>query len=99
MSVCFLVGCRSTWGFVAGKTQTYLPWDSWQRPHVLIRPPAWFHAIYHPDGMPYRQREVELIHELTATSNMTGKTGDRSEERTAKTLAADYFGSPVAFVP
>jgi hypothetical protein len=19
------------WGFVAGKTQTYLPWDSWQR--------------------------------------------------------------------
>ncbi len=20
------------WGFVAGKTQTYLPWDSWQRP-------------------------------------------------------------------
>ncbi len=23
------------WGFVAGKTQTYLPWDSWQRPYVL----------------------------------------------------------------
>ena len=22
------------WGLVAGKSQTYLPWDSWQRPYV-----------------------------------------------------------------
>ena len=22
------------WGFVAGKTQTHLPWDSWQKPYV-----------------------------------------------------------------
>ncbi|HYK35595.1 cellulase family glycosylhydrolase [Alloacidobacterium sp.] len=56
-----------SWGFVAGKTQTYLPWDSWQRPYVLIQPTVWFHDIFHPDGTPYRQREVELIHDL-ATS-------------------------------
>jgi hypothetical protein len=62
------------WGFVAGKTQTYLPWDSWQRPYVLLRPTVWFHDIYHPDGTPYRAREVELIHELTASVNKPGSS-------------------------
>lgn len=56
------------WGFVAGKTQTYLPWDSWQRPYVLTQPTVWFHDIFHADGKPYRQREVDLIRELTASS-------------------------------
>jgi hypothetical protein len=49
------------WGFVAGKTQTYLPWDSWQRPYVLEKPPVWFHDIFYPDGTPYRRREAEII--------------------------------------
>ncbi|HEX4156569.1 MAG TPA: 1,4-beta-xylanase [Acidobacteriaceae bacterium] len=53
------------WGLVAGKTQTYLPWDSWQRPYVLIQPPIWFHDVFHKDGRPYRQREVDLMRELT----------------------------------
>jgi hypothetical protein len=53
------------WGLVAGKTQTYLPWDSWQRPYVTIQPTIWFHDVFHPDGTPYRQQEVDLIRELT----------------------------------
>jgi hypothetical protein len=53
------------WGLVAGKCQTYLPWVSWQRPYVLELPPIWFHDIFHPDGTPYRQREVEIIRNLT----------------------------------
>jgi len=53
------------WGLVAGKTQTYLPWDSWQRPYVLTQPTVWFHEVFRNDGAPYRQREVDLIHELT----------------------------------
>lgn len=53
------------WGFVAGKTQTYLPWDSWQRPYVLEKPPVWFHDIFYPDGKPYRQREAEIIRDAT----------------------------------
>ena len=53
------------WGFVAGKTQTYLPWDSWQRPYVLEQPPVWFHDIFYPDGKPYRQREVDIIRKAT----------------------------------
>jgi hypothetical protein len=53
------------WGFVAGKTQTYLPWDSWQHPYVGIVPPVWFHDLFHPDGSLYRPREGELIRQLT----------------------------------
>jgi Cellulase (glycosyl hydrolase family 5) len=54
------------WGFVVGKTQTNLPWDSWQRPYVLEKPTVWFHDIFYQDGRPYRQREVDLIRSLTA---------------------------------
>ena len=53
------------WGFVAGKTQTYLPWDSWQKPYVLTPPTIWFHEVFRQDDTPYRQREVDLIRELT----------------------------------
>jgi hypothetical protein len=31
------------WGFVQGKTQTYLPWDSWQHSYVEHPPEVWFH--------------------------------------------------------
>ncbi|HEY6446873.1 MAG TPA: 1,4-beta-xylanase [Acidobacteriaceae bacterium] len=54
------------WGLVAGKTQTYLPWDSWQRPYVLLQPPVWFHDLFHPDGTPYRQREMDIVRNLTS---------------------------------
>lgn len=53
------------WGFVAGKTQTYYPWESWQHPYVREQPPVWFHDVLHPDGKPYRQAEVDLIRKLT----------------------------------
>jgi len=53
------------WGFVAGKTQTYLPWDSWRHPYVHEQPPVWFHDVLRPDGTPYREAEVRLIRRLT----------------------------------
>lgn len=53
------------WGLVAGKTQTYYPWDSWQRPYVLAQPTVWFHEVFRQDDTPYRQHEVDLIRELT----------------------------------
>jgi Cellulase (glycosyl hydrolase family 5) len=56
------------WGLVAGKTQTYLPWDSWQRPYVVEEPPVWFHEVFHPDGHPYREREIAIIRELSGKS-------------------------------
>jgi hypothetical protein len=53
------------WGFVAGKMQTNLPWDSWEHPYVKREPPVWFHDVLYPDGKPYREAEVELIRRLT----------------------------------
>jgi hypothetical protein len=49
------------WGLVKGRSQTYLPWDSWQRPYVDEKPTVWFHDIFYEDGKPYREREVELM--------------------------------------
>ena len=53
------------WGLVQGKTQTNLPWDSWQRPYTANQPQIWFHEVFYTDGKPYRQREVDLIRKLT----------------------------------
>ncbi len=49
------------WGFVDGKEQTKLPWDSWKRPYVDVKPTLWFHDVLRKDGTPYRQREAELL--------------------------------------
>ena len=54
------------WGLVAGKTQTYYPWESWQHPYILSDPPVWFHEVFRSDGTPYRQAEVDLIRKLTS---------------------------------
>lgn len=54
------------WGFVAGKTQTFLPWDSWQKPYVNGREPAiWFHEVFRTDGTPYDPAEIAAIRQAT----------------------------------
>jgi len=53
------------WGLVGGKSQTFLPWDSWQSPYVGREPKIWFHEVFRIDGTPYMQEEVNLIMELT----------------------------------
>lgn len=56
------------WGFVQGKSQTNLPWDSWQHPYVSHEPKEWFHDIFRPDGTPYRPEEVSFIRKMTGAS-------------------------------
>jgi hypothetical protein len=53
------------WGLVAGKTQTYLPWDSWQHPYTDREPAIWFHEIFRTDGVPYSAEETVFIKEMT----------------------------------
>jgi hypothetical protein len=53
------------WGLVAGKTQTYLPWDSWQHPYTDREPAIWFHEIFRTDGTPYNAEETALIKQMT----------------------------------
>lgn len=52
------------WGFVAGKSNTIYPWDSWQKPYET-EPAVWFHDIFRPDGTPYDPKEVEYIRTIT----------------------------------
>jgi hypothetical protein len=68
------------WGLVAGQTQTYYPWDSWDRPYTVSQPTVWFHEVFRHDGTPYRQHEVDLIRELTGRGTaMAGAR--RSDEK------------------
>jgi hypothetical protein len=60
------------WGFVNGKTQTHLPWDSWQRPYVDREPEVWFHDVFRPDGRAYRDEETAFIHQLIEAQTKSG---------------------------
>ncbi len=55
------------WGFVAGKTQTIFPWDSWEKTYSA-EPPVWFHDILRPDGTPFDPKEVAFIRHVTGRS-------------------------------
>ncbi len=59
------------WGFVAGKSQTIYPWDSWTREYTA-EPALWFHDIFRTDGSAYDQGEVMLIRSLTGADRAAG---------------------------
>ena len=61
------------WGFVAGKTQTYYPWDSWQHPYIDHQPAVWFHDIFRTTGAPYDKNEVTLIKGMIESENHAGR--------------------------
>ena len=63
------------WGLVQGKTQTHLPWDSWQHPYVDREPSIWFHEVFRNDGRPYIPEEVEFIKRMTGKVKATSETG------------------------
>ena len=48
------------WGFVAGKSQTIYPWESWER-EFTKEPDIWFHDVLRANGKSYDAAEVELI--------------------------------------
>ncbi|MFO0954360.1 MAG: 1,4-beta-xylanase [Isosphaeraceae bacterium] len=52
------------WGFVAGKTQTIYPWDSWKTTYTA-EPKIWFHDIFRKDGSIYDEAEVAYIRKVT----------------------------------
>ncbi|MDD4866773.1 MAG: cellulase family glycosylhydrolase [Mycobacterium sp.] len=51
------------WGFVAGKTQTYFPWESWDHPYTSM-PAVWFHDLLHPTGRAFKDGEIETVRRL-----------------------------------
>jgi hypothetical protein len=57
------------WGLVAGKTQTYLPWDSWDHPYTTL-PKVWFSDLLQPDGQAYRDSEIQTTRVLNGGLRM-----------------------------
>ena len=62
------IGCYN-WGFVAGKYQTYEPWEStWQRymsgEDTNVDFTKWFHDLYRPNHRPYDPNEIAVIKEF-----------------------------------
>ena len=62
------IGCYN-WGFVAGKYQTYEPWEgTWQDymsgANTDVDFTKWFHDLYRPNHRPYDPREIALIKEF-----------------------------------
>ncbi len=55
------------WGFVAGRSQTSYPWDSWNQTYSN-EPSVWFHDIFRANGTPYSEAEVEVIRSATQIS-------------------------------
>ena len=60
------IGCYN-WGFVAGKYQTYEPWEGmWDSfyndpEHNSWDFEKWFHDLYRPSLRPYNPKEIEII--------------------------------------
>jgi len=59
------IGCYN-WGLVAGKTQTYFPWNS---PEGAPEPDVWFSDILRSDGEPFNVQEIEFIKKFTTDSH------------------------------
>ena len=68
------IGCYN-WGLVAGKYQTYEPWNAiWDN---YEKDPdscdwdftKWCHDLYRPSLRPYNPKEIELIKELSAAAD------------------------------
>ena len=53
---------------VAGKTQRWLPWDSWQNPYVGREPEVWTQDIFRSTGPAYQPREADFIRQMIASA-------------------------------
>ena len=67
------IGCYN-WGFVAGKYQTYEPWEgTWQRwalgTEGEVDFTKWFHDLYRPNHRPYDPKEIDLIKKFCALAD------------------------------
>ena len=67
------IGCFN-WGFVAGRYQTYEPWEStWEKYYrgeqTDIDFTKWYHDLYRPNHRPYDPKEIEIIKTLTEAAD------------------------------
>jgi hypothetical protein len=53
---------------VAGKTQRWLPWDSWKTPYIGREPAVWEQDIFRSTGPLYRPEEGAFIRKMIASA-------------------------------
>ena len=53
------------WGLVAGRSQTFFPWGSWNTPSPA-QPDPWHHDVLHDSGAPYRAAEAAYLRNHTS---------------------------------
>ena len=75
------IGCYN-WGFVAGKYQTYEPYEAhwnWYKndPNAPIDFTKWFHDLYRPSYKPYDPKETELIKKFCTLADRDFKKGKK----------------------
>lgn len=58
------------WGLVRGRTQTHLPWDSWQNPRLEHHDGPWFHDLFDEDHAPHDPAEIALMQRLAREMRM-----------------------------
>ena len=62
----------------SGRRRRDFPWDSWQKPYTGNAPAVWHHDVFHADGKPYRQAEIDQIRALTSAAQ---KSFDKSRPK------------------
>ena len=78
------IGCYC-WGFVAGKYQTFEPWEStWQGYYEGNMPDVdltkWFHDLYRPSHKPYDPKEIALIKDFCQRADEDFARGQGKKE-------------------
>ncbi len=76
------IGCYN-WGFVAGRYQTYEPWEAtWTRyykdPTLDYDFTKWFHDLYRPNHRPYDPKEIAMFQRYAA---MADRDFEREQEK------------------
>jgi hypothetical protein len=65
---------------VQGKTQNWLPWDSWQNPYVNREPSVWSQDLFHTTGPLYLQKDADVIHQMIASAPKPVSTKPNSKK-------------------
>jgi len=77
------------WGFVAGRSQTFYPWETWNKAFTA-EPETWFHDIFRSDGTPFDTEEVAFIKAMIASVN-----GSKPASSQDSSMEPVHLSSPV----
>jgi hypothetical protein len=68
---------------VQGKTQRFLPLDSWKTPYVDREPSVWSQDLFRTTGPLYRQQDADVIKQMIASAPKPA-TGKPNNKKTGK---------------